>query len=324
MNFKALNKNSRAEGFALIKKIEVRTSAKGDKYLDLLLGDSSGEIVAKYWDYREGDELRFPPNSLVKVRGQICEFKGAEQFRIELIRAAAPEDNVDISAFIKAAEYESDKMYGKLFSLVESFKDRELGRLCCAMLEENREKLLYFPAALRLHHAMLGGLLYHTLSVTEAAEKICELYPFVDRELLLAGAVLHDLGKLNEIDANSLGIACDYTAKGKLLGHLYLGAQAVRACGERLGISDETLLLIEHMLLSHHGLPEFGSPIRPMFTEAMILNTLDELDAHIYEFLDKTAELKPKSFSDRIKYLDDRRIYNSGRVSEPKAKAELF
>lgn len=324
MNFKEIGKNGKVEGFALIKRCEVKTSTKGSKYLDLLLGDSTGEMVAKYWDYQEEVTPDFADNTIVKVRGQINEFKGTDQLRIELIREAVPSDNVNINDYIRSAEYDASDMYSKIIETICTFKDEDLKKLVLTMYEENREKLLYFPAAVRLHHAMRGGLLYHTLSIIEVAKKVCTVYPLIDSDLLITGAALHDIAKTREMGANELGIAGEYTTDGNLIGHLVRGAMMVRECGEKLGVPDEKIRLVEHMLLSHHGAPEFGSPVRPMFLEAMVLSSLDELDAKIYEILDVTSEVEAGTFSARQWALNDVRLYNHGRRADPHPTAKII
>ena len=323
MNFKTIGKTDKVEGFALIKKVEVKTSTKGSKYLDLLLGDKSGEIVAKYWDYEDGITPNFEPNTIVKVRGQLNEFKGATQLRVELIRSAVPTDNVNTNDYIKSSEYNAEEMFEKICNTVRAFGDEDLKKLTLTLYDENREKLLYFPAAVKLHHAMRGGLLYHTLSIIEVAQKVCCVYPAVDKDLLIAGAALHDIGKTVEMQANDLGIATEYSTDGNLVGHLVRGAMMVRTCGDKLGLPDEKIRLVEHMLLSHHGSPEFGSPVRPMFLEAMVLSTLDELDAKIYEVSDVTTQTEPCTFSPRQWALNDVKLYNHGR-KDVQTGAKLF
>lgn len=322
MNFKSLP-NDKVECFALVKKAEVKTSTKGGKYLDIILSDKDGEINGKYWDYVDGTTPDFPQNSVVKVRGTLNDFKGTTQLRIELIRAIVPTDCIDVEDLVRTAEYRCEDMFAEICTMFCIFKDEDLKNICLKVYEDNRKKLLYFPAAVKLHHAMRGGLLYHTLSIMKTADAVCSVYPLVDRDLLLAGASLHDIGKTVEMDANSLGLASEYTVDGNLIGHLVRGAMMVRKCGEEIGTPDEKIRLLEHMLLSHHGSPEFGSAVRPMFTEAMILSALDELDAKIYEFSEITGEIDAGTFSGRQWALDDIKVYNHGRT-EIKPKAELL
>ncbi len=324
MNFNKVGNTSKVEGFALVKRCEVKVSTKGGKYLDLILSDKTGEISAKYWDYNEKETPVFGTNELVYVRGEITEFRGAEQLRVEKIRNTLVQDNVNIEDYIKSAEFKSSDMFAKIVEIVSAFNDADLKNLVLKIYGENQEKLLSFPAAVRLHHAMRGGLLYHTLSIIKMAEKACEIYPTIDRELLITGAALHDVAKTVEMNANEMGIASDYTVDGNLIGHLVRGAMMVREAGKELDVPEEKIVLVEHMLLSHHGKPEFGSPVRPMFLEAVVLNMLDELDAKVYEVSDVLSEVETGSFSARQWALDDVRLYNHGRTENIAPKAQIL
>lgn len=319
------NRDNVYDLFALVKRIEVKTSSKGQKYLDLTLGDKDGDVDAKYWDYSEKDmpEL-FPVNTIVKVRGQLNEYRGAPQFRVDNIRATRPEDNVRPEDFIAAAEYNPEDMYKAILDLTKDFEDRDLAALLSATYEKYKPELLLYPAAVRLHHAMRGGLLYHTLSILRMCQQVAALYPYVDADLLITGAALHDLGKVVEMDANELGLASQYTTEGNLLGHLVVGTMMVRDVAKEIGTPEETLMLVEHMILSHHGKPEYGAAVPPKFLEAFILSTLDELDANIYEITDTYSKVDAGAFSGRLWNFDNIRIYNPGRKDHVQPKANLF
>ncbi|MCQ2489722.1 MAG: HD domain-containing protein [Clostridia bacterium] len=321
MNFKPIKEGSdKVDGFALVKQAEVKTSSKGGKYLDIDLADKDGEINGKYWDYTDGE---YNPGDLVKVRGTISEYNGRPQMRIELIRLATFQDNVNVADYVKSADYKPEDMFAKICEIICRFSDEDLKKICLKVYEDNKEKLLYYPAALRLHHAMLGGLLFHTLSIMTTALKVCEVYPQIDKDLLVAGAALHDIGKLEEIESSTLGVASEYSVDGNLIGHLVRGAFIVRKTGEELGIDEEKIRLLEHMLLSHHGNPEYGAAVRPMFLEASVLNMLDDLDAKIYEISEFASEVEPGTLTQRQWALDNVRIYNHGR-KEIKPQANLI
>jgi len=177
----------------------------------------------------------------------------------------------------------------------------------------NREALLFWPAAYKLHHAIRGGLLLHTLSIVRLCESVCKIYPNVDRELLMAGAMLHDIAKTIEFDVSATGTATGYSVKGNLIGHLAEGAMMIRETAKELSLDMETAMLLEHMVLSHHGDPEFGACMRPMFLEAILLSQLDMLDATVYEVNDATAKLETGEFSGRMWALDNRKLYNHNR-----------
>jgi 3'-5' exoribonuclease len=214
-------------------------------------------------------------------------------------------------------------MFAELRAVAESLQDAQLRDLALTLLDERREAMLYWPAAFKLHHAVRGGLLYHTLSLVRLAQDVCRLYPFVDRELLLCGTILHDIAKTEEFDVADTGIAGGYTADGTLIGHLVRGAMAVEKTGKALGIDEEKLMLVEHMLLSHHGEPEFGAAVRPMFIEAEILSSLDMLDARIYEMRAALSGVPEGDFSARQWALDNRKFYNHG-YGDGKPDIQLF
>lgn len=314
MEFRMIDNKGTAEGYCLIKTLEKKINVKGVPYLDMTLTDRTGEISAKLWDYREEIHAWIQPNMLVKVRGVISEYNGADQFRTERIRPVVDADNVRIEDFVPSAPYSGEQMLESLVTLVEGFENEDLKTLVLSLLSESREKLLYWPAAFKLHHAIRGGLLYHTLSIVRLAQEACVIYPFVDRDLLLSGAILHDIAKLSEFEAQSTGIASGYTTQGTLIGHLVRGAMMVEKKGKELGTDSETLMLLEHMLLSHHGEPEFGAAVRPMFLEAEILSSLDMLDARIYEIQSAIAGTASGEFSARQWALENRKFLNHGRT----------
>ncbi|MCI5738586.1 MAG: HD domain-containing protein [Ruminococcus sp.] len=312
MNFTPINQNGLYEGFALITKSEKKVTAKGKDYLDLTLSDKDGEISAKYWDYNESVQGQFPAETLVKVRGTISQYNGADQFRVERIRKATDADDINMADFVRSASYSGEYMYAQLSECVNGFADADFKKLVSYMLEQNKEKLLYWPAAYRLHHALRGGLLMHTLSIVRLCEGVCKVYPFVNRDLLLSGAILHDIAKLSEFVVGDTGIASGYSVEGNLIGHLVMGARMVDEAAKALAIPAEKSMLLQHMVLSHHGEPDFGAAVRPLFLEAELLSELDLMDARVYQIHDATAPLQKGAFTNRMWALEDRKMYNHG------------
>lgn len=308
MNFTQLQ-NGLSEGFVLIKKCEVKKAKNGSSYLDLMLGDKDGEIYAKLWDF-SGEA--FEEESVVKVRGSIEQYNGRDQFRITQIRPAVPSDDYNLADLVPASAVGGRQIYDMLMKRVAAFNDADLKKLVTDIMESKKDILVTCPAAFRLHHAMLGGLMLHTVSIVRMAEEICKIYPNINRELLLSGAILHDVAKTWEFTFSKTGLVNGYSAGGELIGHLVEGAVWVDEAAKRLGVPQEKAQLIEHMILSHHGVPEFGSPVRPMFLEAQILSALDTLDAQIFEFHSATAKVEPGKFSDRQWSLENRKLYNHG------------
>ncbi|MBE6733444.1 MAG: HD domain-containing protein [Ruminococcaceae bacterium] len=313
MNFTNLDNAGRVEGFCLVKSVELKTSSKGDSYLDMTLGDADGEINAKLWRYQPDVYGEYESGNVVKIRGVISKYNGNDQLKIERIRLSMPEDNVSVEDFVRGSGYSSEEMYNTLMSIADSFSDNELKKIVTSIYADNRLALLYWPAAFKLHHAIRGGLLMHTLSIVRLAEKVCEVYPFVDRDLLISGAMLHDISKLSEFIVSDTGIADGYSVEGNLLGHLTMGAMVIEKYAEKLGISKKTAMLLEHMILSHHGEPEFGAAVRPMFLEAELLSELDLMDSRIYEIKEAVAATEADGFSQRLWALDNRKLYNHAR-----------
>ena len=323
MNFTQISKTGTVEGFCLIKTVERKLTSRGVPFLDMTLTDSDGEVGAKLWDYKEELHGEFVPNDLVKVRGTMTPFNDTQQLRIERIRRVSDEDGVRIEDFVPSAGFSGEAMFDELIAVADAFSDEELKLLVKTLLNEYRDRLIYWPAAFRLHHAIRGGLLYHTLSILRMAQSVAKIYPFIDSNLLFAGVILHDIAKTQEFDVAPTGIASGYTVDGNLVGHLVRGAMAVEKCGRELGLSEETLMLVEHMIISHHGEPEFGAAVRPMFLEAEILSELDTLDAKIYEIEQACRGVEPGEFTQRQWALDNRKLYNHNRNSK-EFKAELI
>ena len=321
MNLKPIDGNGTVEGFVLVKSCDKKSAKNGSMFLDMNLADKGGEINAKMWDFREGGFLP-EVNSIVKVRGVMSEVNGTPQLRIDRIRAKWDNDNVDLADIIPSADYSGAYMINTIRDKVDNFKNDALRTLVTAVLNEYGSKMLDCPAAFRLHHAIRGGLLMHTLSIIKLCECVASIYPTVDRELLISGAILHDVCKTDEFVISSSGLVDGYTVEGTLVGHLVMGAMMVDRIARANDIDKDTAMLLEHMLISHHGEPEYGAATRPLFLEAEILSELDSLDANIYEIESCLSDVAPREFSNRQWALHDRKFYNHGRKA-PETKVNL-
>ena len=211
---------------------------------------------------------------------------------------------------MKAAPEDPEEMYDYIFRSCDSIKDEDYRKLCLRVLEDNREKLMYYPAASKNHHAELGGLLYHTKRMLMNGERVCQVYTNLNKDLVIAGVVLHDIQKIFEIDADTDGMASGYSFEGQMLGHIVMGVKYIDKLADETDLPYEKKIMMEHMVLSHHYEPEFGSPKKPLFPEAEVLHYLDILDARMYDMEEAVAHTEPGGFSDRIWTLDNRRIYN--------------
>lgn len=210
---------------------------------------------------------------------------------------------------VPSAPEDSRSMLKELGEYIERIEDEQLHALVEAYVAEVEQQLPYYPAALRNHHSIRAGLVYHTLSMLRMADGVLAVYPFLRRDLLFAGVIIHDLAKTEELDAKNTGIATQYTREGALLGHITQGIVLVDRLGRQLDTDTELVTLLEHMILSHHYEPEFGSPKRPMFPEAEVLHYLDILDARMYDFQKIEEGLKPGEFSEPVWLLQNRKLY---------------
>ena len=293
------------DGFLLTRAATLRTSSNGSKFLDMTLCDVSGEVNAKMWEVT----IDTPSVAdVMRVRGMMTEYNGKPQLRVDKMRAVTENDDFDMSALAPCAPQPAGEMLDYILNRVDAIRDPGMKQLLLTRLEECGEKLNYYPAASKLHHAERSGLLHHTSTMLQMAAHVCEVYPTLDADLLAAGVILHDLCKISEMSADEIGMVSDYTAEGMLIGHLVQGVAELSRLGRELGVKQETMLLLEHMILSHHDLPEYGSPKPPMFPEAEVLHVLDLMDARIFEMNRALAAVQPGSFTEKIWSLD-RKLY---------------
>jgi 3'-5' exoribonuclease len=324
MKFDNISPNGAVDCFVMLKSVEKKTSSKGGYYLDATIADKSGEMNAKLWDYSEAVHGEYESGTLVKLRGTVSKYNNVDQFRIERIRPVLPEDNVSINDFVPSVDFDQEAMWCELYDIARSFSDTDLKAIVTDILTDKKDAMLYWPAAFKMHHAVRGGLLCHTLSIVRLAESVCNVYPFVDKDLLLAGAILHDIGKLEEFELSKSGLVTGYSTKGNLVGHLAGGAILVEKTAEKLGITSDVSMLLAHMSLSHHGDPEFGAAVLPQFLEAELLSQLDLMDATVYEITEATSAVEKGETTGRIFALNNRKLYNHGRMADGTYKPKLF
>ncbi|MCI5747562.1 3'-5' exoribonuclease YhaM family protein [Eubacterium pyruvativorans] len=307
-----LKTNEEVLDFYMAKTASIRVGSNGKQYFDITLGDRTGEVSGKKWDVQPTDVSKLEQireGDIVRVKGTVTEWQGAKQIRIMRIRKAVPSDAIDIAEYVKAAPENSAEMYEYIYAVADEMNDPDLRKLCTRVLSDNRERLLYYPAASRNHHAMYGGLLYHTKCMLMNGLGVCRVYPYLNRDLLAAGVILHDIMKMEEILSNEYGVSPGYSMEGQFLGHLVMGVKYVDRLTEEMQFPREKALMLEQMILSHHYEPEFGSPVRPLFPEGEVLHYLDILDARLMDMQNALATVEPGHFSERIWTLDNRRVY---------------
>ncbi len=309
---------NQVEGLCIIKNVALKSNVKGAPYLDLVLADAGGECPAKLWDYNLEQHGAYETDTVVKVRATINIWKDGEQLKIDRIRNLKGEElaAADMAELVPCAPRRPEEMFEEVYACAGAFHNDDLRAITQYLLRENKEDLLRYPAALKLHHAVRGGLLYHTLTMLEAAKRLCglyrEIYPSLSSELVYAGVILHDLAKTRELVVGNLGLACAYSPEGQLLGHINIGASMVERAAAELMTDPTVAMLVQHMLIAHHGVPEFGSPRPPMFPEAELVSQIDLIDSRLYEMFDALEGVTVGGFSERQWALDNRQLYKHG------------
>ncbi len=276
---KNLQEGERVSDLFLVKAARLAETRAGKAYIQLTVMDSSGEISGPIWDRAEELFGHCGPGAFVRVQAVVQLYREQLQLKIDTIESVSKED-VDLADFVPSCPLDRTELARRVQKLVGSVENSFLRRLLNRFLKKEPmwQRFQDSPAAKGIHHAYLGGLLEHSLSVAELADKLSGHYPGVDRSLLIAGALLHDLGKVEELTMNLALI--EYTRHGRLKGHLVMGSEMVAEEACRIKDFPRDLLeQLQHLILSHHGRHEFGSPTVPMTTEAFILSFLDDLDA---------------------------------------------
>jgi 3'-5' exoribonuclease len=304
-----------------------RKGSGGGQYLAMTLADKSGQFDARMWeDFTEVLE-HCAEGSYVKVQGQVSKYNGKFQITISKMRSAA-DSEIETADFIPTTKFDVVEMEAELRGYVAAFKSESLRRLVLAFLDDPEigPAFTTAPAAKRLHHAWIGGLLEHVLHLVRICLATAPYYPEVDPDLLVTGAILHDIGKVRELNWRS---SFDYTLEGQLIGHISIAqgmlhekTAQLSAAGEKF--PDDLRILVEHMILAHHGKLEFGSPKLPMTPEAMLLSALDDLEAKFQalrnEFSAAKAEGRaPGSVTDWVRSME-RPLFNSQAWLEEKKK----
>ena len=293
-------------------------------YLNLTLQDRSGTIEGKKWDVYPDDETIFEKGKIVSVTADVLRYRDVLQLKV-LRGEPVPEGQVDWTSFIPNAPVELSQLKAKLDAYVDSLSDPDVKALTKGILDRFGGKYLIWPAAVRNHHNYVSGLLYHSLTMADMAVKVAEVYPNLNRDILLGGTLVHDMGKTIELSGPN---ATTFTLEGKLIGHISLGQAECRKVASELGFyayddlpeeektmdhplyrKKEIAVVFEHMFISHHGKMEFGSPILPLTREAFVLALIDDLDAKM-NILDKAyADVAKGAYTARLANMDDRYFY---------------
>lgn len=289
-----------------IKQSTKSVTTAGKPFMTLILQDKSGDIEAKLWDTNEEHERMYPAETIVHVIGEVHEYRGKNQLRIKTLRVVGPEEGVSILDLVPSSSIPKEELYDELTQFFFEIRNANIARITRYIMKEFKEDILVYPAATKNHHDYISGLLDHMVSMLRLGKAICDLYPTLNRDLLYAGIMLHDIGKVRELSGP---IATSYTVEGNLLGHISIMVTEVAKAAAALSIEGEEVMLLQHLVLSHHGQEEWGSPKRPMIQEAEILHYIDNIDAKMNMLTRVLNKTQPGQFSERVFALDNRAFY---------------
>lgn len=289
----------------IVASVNKCASDKGKQYLNVVLQDKTGTISAKKWDVSERDLNLIVPGKVLEFEGEINSYKGVLQFKIIYV-SEVDEKLINIENFKKVSPIPLNELKAKLDNYLHSFKDKDVELITNTVINHFYDKYITYPAAVKIHHEFGSGILHHSLAMADLAEQVARLYPSVDRDLLVAGALMHDIGKT--VEYKDLPVP-EVTTEGKLIGHISIMYAEFKNIVDKLDIKSEVPMLLEHMILSHHGKLEFGSPVLPMTREAMLLSMIDLLDSQLMVVDKALKDVRPGEFSERIWSMDNVSFY---------------
>lgn len=299
----------KVEGFYLLKEAYQKVSTNGKPFLSAVIADKTGTMDVKVWDYSGPVGAPEDIGRVVKVRGDVSEFKGNPQLSLSNVRMATAQDSCDTARLVAVAPIDEEAALDGVRALIDSLADPDYRAVAQRMLSCHLDAFRRIPAAKSVHHSFLRGLLMHTGNMLRLADFLAGLYPdVIDRSLLLTGTLLHDFAKEKEFRFSDLGLVTDYSLPGQLIGHLVMGAQEVAQVCRELDTPEEKSLMLQHMILSHHGEPDFGAAVRPGFAEAELLSYIDLIDSRMEIYAEALPSIPAGTFSPRIFALD-KRIY---------------
>ncbi len=304
-SIKELQENTQVTTQLLVINVTKGVTNQSKPYMTIQFQDATGTVDGKKWDYTDEDVAVFVPGNVVEVTCEVIEYKAAKQLKV-LRGVAVPMDQIDSSLFVPSAPVSKEELINKLTGYVNSLKEGDVKTIVTHLLRKHYKEYIDWPAAVRNHHNFVSGLVYHSLCMADTAEAICALYPSINRDIVIGVCLIHDLGKVIELSGP---VATKFTLEGKLLGHISIEQAEVREAAHELGLTGEIPTLMEHMVLSHHSKPDFGSPIMPLTREALVVAMVDDLDAKM-NILDKAYDvIQPGEFTSKLMTMDDRYFY---------------
>ena len=299
--------NDNVEFTAMISHVTTgkTNGANKSNYLSIVFQDETGTIDAKLWNASDEQIKTLTTGAVVRGKGDIIKYSDDRQMKVIGIDNVSYQENQQVQ-FLSKAPLDADVMSKEMMEYVKRISNMKLYTLTKYLLEQNIEKLKIYPAASKNHHEFVSGLAYHTLSMLKLADAMIGNYPQLNADLIYAGILLHDLGKTVELSGP---VVPTYTLEGKLLGHISISQAMIHEAAKELNIEGEEVILLQHMVLSHHGKNEFGSPVLPQIREAEIVYLIDNIDARMHMFDKALEQVEPGEYSKRVFALENRMIY---------------
>ena len=303
--------------YVLIKVAEVREDRNGKKYISFTFQDRSGSIEGKFWGATEQDIEQYTSGQVVALAGKRELYNGKPQVRINSLRLANDSEPNDPSDYVERGPMTRQEMVNEVLATVESIENTTIDAIVRYLLREVSWDFFTYPAAKKNHHAYVGGLGFHTISMLRLAQSVANQYDNINKDLLYAGVIIHDIGKTVEFTDP---MSTEYSVEGNLIGHISIVDEMITLAVDKLGFNQysEDVVLLKHMVLAHHGKQEWGSPVSPHLLEAEILHHLDNLDASIQMMTTALDHTAPGEFSARIFGMDNRAFY------KPKGQTEVL
>ncbi len=290
----------------LVSYCERGVANNGKPYLNLVLQDNSKSIDAKLWDVKPALEKELEVGKVFHFDLEINVYKGHLQAKVLGVLPVI-QSEVDMSEFVFRSQSSKEELQSGIQEAINLIENEKIAKIVSAVLNHYANDVYEYPAAAKIHHNFVGGLATHTNGMIKLGIAISSLYPSIDRDYLLGGIILHDLGKIDELTSS---VVTEYSTQGKLLGHISILDAVLYETGKDLNLEDsEELLLLRHMVLSHHGQYEYGSPVRPETLEAEILNLIDNIDARVNTIEKALNEVETGKFTQKLFSLDNRAFY---------------
>ncbi len=301
-----LKEKDRLTQYMLVKSVTQGVTNKGKPYLNLALQDNTGVIDAKFWDVKPEEIATVKAGNVMNVSFEVLDYNHALQLRVHKMETV-DQDEIEISDFIMTSSISVDELKKDIQEKIDSIQNGNLKKLVEGMYAKCGKRFFLYPAASRIHHNYLGGLAEHTLGMANLAESIAEEYPQLNRDLLISGILIHDMGKTAELGGL---ISSEYTDEGRLIGHISICHGWLMEVAEELGLEDsEEAMCLRHLVLAHHGHQEFGSPVLPQLQEAEVLYLIDNMDARLNTLRQQMEHTKPGTWTQKLFSLENRQFY---------------